>query len=96
MLCNGSALYRSITWVEERGPNLPRVKNINFRFDSCSMTELPSGPREPVGLFMQDLVLFGQKLSGQLPPAQIQAEQKRVLHCLQLADRIQQLSQASA
>ncbi|XP_012690674.2 biliverdin reductase A [Clupea harengus] len=87
---------KPITWVEERGPNLPRVKNINFRFDSCSMTELPNAPREPVGLFMQDLVLFGQKLLGQLPPAQLQAEQKRVLHCLQLAERIQQLSKTTA
>ncbi|XP_062373377.1 biliverdin reductase A [Sardina pilchardus] len=88
--------HKSITWVEERGPNLPRAKAINFRFDSCSMTALPNAPREPVGLFMQDMVLFGQKLSGQLPPAQLQAEQKRVLHCLQLADSIQRLSQATA
>lgn len=95
-MCNGSFWHRPITWVEERGPNLPRVKNINFRFDSCSMTELPNAPREPVGLFMQDLVLFGQKLLGQLPPAQLQAEQKRVLHCLQLAERIQQLSKTTA
>ncbi|KAL2096994.1 hypothetical protein ACEWY4_006201 [Coilia grayii] len=86
---------KPITWIEERGPDLPRVKSINFRFDSCTMTELPSGTREPVGLFMQDMVLFAQKLTGQMPPAQAQAEQKRVLHCLELADRIRHLSQAT-
>lgn len=85
---------KPVTWVEERGPGLPRAKSINFRFTSSSMTELPSGTREPVGLFMQDLVLFGQKLSGEMPPEQIQTERKRILHCLQLAECIKLLSLA--
>ncbi|KAM9458295.1 LOW QUALITY PROTEIN: biliverdin reductase A-like [Salvelinus alpinus] len=84
---------KPLMWIEERGPGLPRVKNINFRFDSCTMTQLPPGAREPVGLFMQDLVLFSQKLLGQVPRDQLHAERHRVLHCLELADRIQQLSQ---
>ncbi|KAG7488661.1 hypothetical protein MATL_G00036310 [Megalops atlanticus] len=87
---------RQLTWIEERGPGLGRMKNINFRFDSCTMDRLPEAPREPVGLFMQDLNLFGQKLLGQVPPEQLQAERRRVLHCLQLADRIQQLCQSPA
>jgi biliverdin reductase len=41
---------------------------------------------------MQDLVLFSQKLLGQVPRDQLHAERRRVLHCLELADRIQQLS----
>ncbi|KAG9355980.1 hypothetical protein JZ751_000824 [Albula glossodonta] len=87
---------RPLTWIEERGPGLSRAKNINFRFDTCTMEQLPIVPREPVGLFMQDLNLFAQKLLGQVPPTQLQAERRRILHCLELADRIQQLSQESA
>ncbi|XP_028831111.1 biliverdin reductase A [Denticeps clupeoides] len=85
---------KSLTWIEERGPGLARVKRINFRFDSCSMTELPAAPREAVGLFMQDLVFFAQKLLGEVPTEGLRADQKRILHCLELADRIQQFSQA--
>ncbi|KAJ8012078.1 hypothetical protein DPEC_G00064950 [Dallia pectoralis] len=87
--------HKCLTWIEERGPGLARVKSINFRFDSCTMTQLPLGTREPVGLFMQDLVLFSQKLMGQVPRDQLHAERCRVIHCLELADRIQQLSQQS-
>ncbi|XP_010892394.1 biliverdin reductase A [Esox lucius] len=86
---------KCLTWIEERGPGLPRAKNINFHFDSCTITQLPPAPREPVGLFMQDLVLFSQKLMGQVPRDQLHAERWRVLHCLELADRIQQLSEQS-
>ncbi|KAL0966125.1 hypothetical protein UPYG_G00291210 [Umbra pygmaea] len=84
---------KPLTWIEERGPGLPRAKVINFRFDSCTMTQLPPAAREPVGLFMQDLVLFSQKLMGEVPRDQLHAERCRVLHCLELADCIQQLSQ---
>ncbi|XP_062337688.1 biliverdin reductase A [Osmerus eperlanus] len=83
---------RPLTWVEERGPGLPRVKNVNFRFDTCQVTELPPAPREPVGIFMQDMVLFAGKLLGQVPPEQLEAETRRVLHCLELADCIHELS----
>ncbi|KAJ8406944.1 hypothetical protein AAFF_G00292200 [Aldrovandia affinis] len=87
---------RPLTWIEERGPGLRRDKKVNFRFDSGVVDQLPAVPQEPVTLFMQDLNLFAQKLLGQVPPAQLQAERKRVLHCLELAGRIQELSQASA
>ena len=84
--------HRPLTWVEERGPGLPRVKNVNFRFDTCEVTKLPAAAREPVGIFMQDMVMFAGKLLGQVPPEQLEAETRRVLHCLELADRIHELS----
>ncbi|KAJ8336412.1 hypothetical protein SKAU_G00376320 [Synaphobranchus kaupii] len=87
---------RPLTWIEEHGPGLGRVKTISFRLDSGVVDQLPAVPQEPVGLFMQDLNLFAQKLLGQVPSAQLQAERRRVLHCLELAQRIQELAQPSA
>lgn len=85
---------RPLTWIEERGPGLPRAKNINFRFDSFTLTEVPPpASRGAVGLFMQDLVLFAAKLSGQVPPEEMEREKRRVLHCLSLAQTIQELCQ---
>ncbi|XP_051555077.1 biliverdin reductase A-like [Myxocyprinus asiaticus] len=84
---------KPLTWIEERGPGLGRAKHINFRFLDCTITELPAGQREPVGLFMQDLVLFGRKLQGEVPAVELHTEKKRILHCLELADRIRQLSE---
>ncbi|XP_018607024.2 biliverdin reductase A isoform X3 [Scleropages formosus] len=85
---------RSLTWIEERGPGLRRNKTIDLRFDSGRVDQLPAVPRDPVGLFAQDLRIFGRKLLGQVATEALQAERKRVLHCLQLADRISQLVQA--
>ncbi len=91
---NQSSLWRRpLTWIEERGPGLGRTKHIHFHFQDATITELPAGQREPVGLFMQDLVLFGRKLQGEVSAAELQEERSRILHCLQLADRIQQLSE---
>ncbi|KAG9273761.1 biliverdin reductase A [Astyanax mexicanus] len=87
---------KPLSWIEERGPGLGRTKRINLRFDSCTLTELPAGQREAVGLFMQDMVLFGRKLQGDVPPEELQAEQRRILHCLQLAENIRQLCQSTA
>lgn len=85
---------RPLTWIEERQPGLPRAKNINFRFDSCTLTQLPPAPRGAVGLFMQDLIHFSAKLAGQVSPEELQREKVRVLHCLELAERIQELCQS--
>lgn len=85
---------RSLTWIEERGPGLPRAKNINFRLDTCTLTHIPAAPRGAVGLFMQDLVLFSAKLLGQVSPEQMQKEKLRILHCLELAEKIRELSQS--
>lgn len=85
---------RPVTWIEERGPGLPRAKNINFRFDSFTLTEVPPpASRGAVGLFMQDLVSFAAKLSGQVSPEELEREKRRILHCLSLAQRIQELCQ---
>ncbi|KAG1924505.1 biliverdin reductase A, partial [Pimephales promelas] len=81
-----------LTWIEERGPGLGRVKRIDLHFTDGVISELPAGQREPVGLFMQDLVLFARKLQGDVSAAELQAERSRILHCLELADRMQQLS----
>ncbi|KAF7647109.1 hypothetical protein LDENG_00177410 [Lucifuga dentata] len=86
---------RPLTWVEERGPGLPRAKNISFHFDSCSMDEIPAAAGGSVGIFMQDLLLFSAKLNGTLSPHQVHAEKRRILHCLELADRIRKLCQTS-
>lgn len=82
---------RPLTWIEERGPGLPRAKNINFRFDSCTLSQIPPAPRGTVGLFMQDLIHFSAKLVGQVSPEELLREKTRILHCLNLAERIQQL-----
>ncbi|XP_026170385.1 biliverdin reductase A [Mastacembelus armatus] len=82
-----------LTWIEERGPGLPRAKNINFRFDSCTLTHIPPAPSGAVGLFMQDLICFLAKLAGQVNPEELQRERTRVLHCLEVAERIQLLCQ---
>ncbi|XP_016430849.1 biliverdin reductase A-like [Sinocyclocheilus rhinocerous] len=80
---------------KERGPGLGRAKHIHFRFQDATITKLPAGQREPVSLFMQDLVLFGRKLQGEVSAAELQEERSRILHCLQLAERIQQLSEST-
>lgn len=84
---------RPLTWIEERGPGLPRAKNINFVFESGTLTAVPPAPRGGVGLFMQDLVHFASKLQGQVSADELQKEKKRILHCLELAQNIQQLCQ---
>ncbi|XP_049455410.1 biliverdin reductase A isoform X1 [Epinephelus fuscoguttatus] len=85
---------RPLTWIEERGPGLPRAKNINFQFDSGTLTQMPSAPRGAVGLFMQDLIYFSDKLAGQVSPEELHREKIRILHCLLLAERIHQLCQS--
>lgn len=87
-------LCRPLTWIEERGPGLPRAKNINFQFDSCTLTQIPPAPRGAVGLFMQDLIHFSAKLVDQVSPEEIQRERVRILHCLELAEKIQRLCQS--
>nr|XP_046264823.1 biliverdin reductase A isoform X2 [Scatophagus argus] len=84
---------RPLTWIEERGPDLPRGKNINFHFDSCTLTQIPHAPKGAVGLFKQDLIHFSAKLAGQVSPEKLDREKTRILHCLKLAERIQQLCQ---
>ncbi|XP_072544414.1 biliverdin reductase A [Salminus brasiliensis] len=87
---------KPLTWIEERSQGMGRGKRIHLRFDSCTLTELPTGTREPVGLFMQDLILFARKLQGDVPQEELQAERRRILHCLQLAENIRQLCQSAA
>ncbi|XP_040907864.1 biliverdin reductase A-like [Toxotes jaculatrix] len=84
---------RPLTWIEEQGPALPRAKNINFKSDSCTLTQIPPGPRGVVGLFMQDLIHFSAKLTGQVSPEELQREKTRILYCLELSEKIQQLCQ---
>ncbi|XP_027131215.1 biliverdin reductase A [Larimichthys crocea] len=82
-----------LTWIEERGPGLPRAKNINFHFDSCIMTQMPPAARGTVGIFMQDMINFSAKLAGQVSPEEVQREKIRILLCLKLAENIQELCQ---
>ncbi|XP_076601059.1 biliverdin reductase A isoform X2 [Chaetodon auriga] len=85
---------KPLRWIEERGPGLPRGRNINFHFDSCTLTQIPSVPKGAVGLFMQDLTHFSAKLVGQVSSKELQKEKIRILHCLKLAERIKQLCQS--
>ncbi|CAK6982608.1 biliverdin reductase A [Scomber scombrus] len=84
---------KPLTWIEERRPGLPRTKNINFHFGSCTLTQIPPAPRGAVGLFMQDLIHFSSKLVGQVSAEELKREKIRILHCLELTDRIQKLCQ---
>ncbi|XP_061652589.1 biliverdin reductase A [Phyllopteryx taeniolatus] len=85
---------KSLTWIEERGPGLPRAKKINFQFESGPLTQIPPSPRGPVGLFMQDLIQFSSKLMGRVSPEELHKEKNRILHCSELAERIQQFCQS--
>ncbi|KAM6918886.1 biliverdin reductase A [Xenentodon cancila] len=85
---------RPVTWIEERQTGLPRAKKISFVFDCCNITQIPAAPRGTVGFFMQDLIHFSNKLNGQVSPEQLQRERVRILHCMELADRILQLCQS--
>ncbi|XP_068427238.1 biliverdin reductase A [Clinocottus analis] len=85
---------RPLTWIEERSPGLPRAKNINFHFDSCTLTQIPPAPRGNIGLFMQDLIHFSSKLAGHVSAEELQREKLRILRCLHLAEEIQNLCQS--
>lgn len=80
---------RRLTWIEERGPGLPRCKNIDFHMDSGVVSQMPAVARGAVGLFMQDLELFSGKLLGLTSPEDLHKERWRILHCLCLAENIQ-------
>lgn len=82
---------RPLTWIEERQAGLPRTKKINFVFDNCTLTQVPSAPRGTVGLFMQDLIHFSAKLLGQVSTEDLDKEKARILHCLEVAQKIQEL-----
>ncbi|TRY89281.1 hypothetical protein DNTS_014790 [Danionella cerebrum] len=84
---------KPLRWVEERGPGLGRVKHIDFHFQDVTVNTLPAGQREPLGIFMQDMILFSRKLQREIPDADLEREKRRVLHCLGLAQRIQELAQ---
>lgn len=81
---------RPLTWIEERAPGLKREKKVTFTFKSGILSTLPPAPRAAVGPFMQDQNLFAQKLLGQVSKEELAAEKKRVLHCIDLAEKIKQ------
>ncbi|XP_048367517.1 biliverdin reductase A [Sphaerodactylus townsendi] len=80
---------RPLTWIEERAPGMKRNKTINFCFKSGCLESFPEAPRGSVGLFMQDLIFFAQKLLGHVSKEELAAEKRRILRCLDLADEIQ-------
>ncbi|XP_058502249.1 biliverdin reductase A [Solea solea] len=84
---------RPLTWIEERGPGLPRGKKINFQFATCSLTQIPPSAGGTGGLFMQDMIHFSCKLLGQVGVEELQREKIRILHCLELAEKIQNICQ---
>ncbi|KAM4728133.1 biliverdin reductase A [Anableps anableps] len=82
---------RPLMWIEERQAGLPRTKKVNFVFDGFTLTQIPSAPRGTVGLFMQDLIHFAAKLSGEVSSEELDRERVRILHCFGLAQKIQEL-----
>ncbi|XP_078544314.1 biliverdin reductase A [Lissotriton helveticus] len=86
-----TANKRPLTWIEERAPGLKRGRTINFCFESGTVDSLPDVPRGAVGAFMQDQDLFAKKLLGEVSNQALDAEKRRILKCLELAEEIQQL-----
>ncbi|XP_007895812.1 biliverdin reductase A isoform X2 [Callorhinchus milii] len=86
---------RPLTWIEERGPDLKRGKNINFHFECGILEHIPDAPKENVGIFMQDLNLFAQKLLGEVPLEHVNSEMKHTLFCLDLAEKIRGFCEAN-
>ncbi|KAM3929831.1 biliverdin reductase A [Leptodactylus fuscus] len=84
---------RPLTWIEERAPNLKREKKVKFTFKSGALETLPPSTRGAVGPFMQDQNLFARKLLGQVTQEELAAEKKRILHCIDLAEKIKQYCQ---
>ncbi|XP_073406135.1 biliverdin reductase A isoform X2 [Dendrobates tinctorius] len=84
---------RPLTWVEERAPGLKREKKVKFTFMSGIMDTLPPAPRASVGPFMQDQNLFAKKLLGQVSQEELTVEKTRILHCIDLAEKIKQYCQ---
>ncbi|MEE6465689.1 hypothetical protein FKM82_006644 [Ascaphus truei] len=81
---------RPLTWIEERSPGMKRQKKVHFSFTSGTVDTLPAAPMASVGPFMQDQILFARKLLGQVPRAELAAEKKRILMCIDLAEEIRQ------
>ncbi|XP_044151151.1 biliverdin reductase A [Bufo gargarizans] len=88
-----TAENRPLRWIEERAPGLKREKKVQFTFKSGILDTLTPAPRAAVGPFMQDQNLFAQKLLGQVPKEMLAAEKRRILHCLDLAEKIKHYCQ---
>ncbi|KAM4027936.1 biliverdin reductase A isoform 3-T3 [Anomaloglossus baeobatrachus] len=84
---------RPLTWIEERAPGLKRDKKVKFTFKSGILDTLSPAPRASVGPFMQDQNLFAQKLLGQVSQEELAVEKTRILHCIDLAEKIKQYCQ---
>ncbi|KAM5158363.1 biliverdin reductase A [Mantella aurantiaca] len=85
-----TANNKPVTWIEERAPGLKREKKVNFKFTTGVLNTLPPAGRGSVGPFMQDQNLFAKKLLGQVPNEELAAEKKRILHCIDIAEKIKQ------
>nr|XP_021512753.1 AP-4 complex subunit epsilon-1 isoform X2 [Meriones unguiculatus] len=79
-----------LSWIEERGPGFKRNRYLNFQFKSGSLENVPSAGVNK-NIFLKDQDIFVQKLLGQVSAEDLDAEKKRILHCLGLADNIRKL-----
>ncbi|KAG8572606.1 hypothetical protein GDO81_012102 [Engystomops pustulosus] len=84
---------RPLTWIEERAPGLKREKKVKFTFKSGVLDTFPPTSRGAVGPFMLDQNLFAQKLLGHISTEELAAEKNRILHCIELAEKIKQYCQ---
>ncbi|XP_031552853.1 biliverdin reductase A-like [Actinia tenebrosa] len=99
---------RPIIWINSRSPGKDRTFSFDFKFeDGTTMsysprmgppprgaapppTGPPMGP--PKGLFAGDLKLFIDKVRGEVAAEELAKERKRVLHCLELAGKIEEMA----
>ncbi|XP_044945473.1 biliverdin reductase A isoform X3 [Mustela putorius furo] len=87
-VCLETENKRPLTWIEEKGPGLKRNRHLSFHFKSGSLENMPNvGVNK--NIFLKDQNIFVQKLLGQFSEEELAAEQKRILHCLWLAEEIQ-------
>ena len=91
---------RPLTWISERvRGGKPRQASQEYKFeDGTTVTPAPvskpSGPPPPghKGLFARDLEIFLSEVRGERSSDEIAQDKKRVLYCLELAEKIETMA----
>ena len=91
---------RPLTWISERVcGGKPRQASQEYKFeDGTTVTPAPvskpSGPPPPghKGLFARDLEIFLSEVRGERSSDEIAQDKKRVLYCLELAEKIETMA----
>lgn len=91
---------RPITWTTERVQGgKPRQASQEYKFEDGSTVtpapvSKPPGPPPPghKGLFARDLEIFLSEIRGERSSDEIAQDKKRVLYCLELAEKIEKMA----